>query len=191
MPGMSGFELLSVVRRRFPQVQAIAMSGAYMGRRIGGIAADAFYQKGTGIGRLLLIVQAMSRPERQTSRRHPGTPTPIWIAENGQGPFGRRYVTITCPECLRTFPQPTGAAIPVIQKAACTYCSALIRYAVVQPEDTAFGLHVISEIGRRMPTPPIDERPGVESRNGAQLSPLRKPVVPAPAIHATDWGQGE
>ncbi len=76
MPGMSGFELLSVVRRRFPQVQAIAMSGAYMGDGAsGGIAADAFYQKGTGIGRLLQIVQAMSRPERRRAavireRRH-------------------------------------------------------------------------------------------------------------------------
>jgi CheY-like chemotaxis protein len=32
MPGMSGFELLSVVRRRFPAIQVIAMSGAFFGR---------------------------------------------------------------------------------------------------------------------------------------------------------------
>ena len=31
MPQMSGFEFLSVVRRRFPQVAVIASSGAYMG----------------------------------------------------------------------------------------------------------------------------------------------------------------
>ena len=31
MPGMNGFELLSVVRRRFPSVQTIAMSGAFSG----------------------------------------------------------------------------------------------------------------------------------------------------------------
>ena len=29
MPGMSGFELLSVVRRRYPAVLVIAMSGAF------------------------------------------------------------------------------------------------------------------------------------------------------------------
>jgi CheY-like chemotaxis protein len=29
MPRMSGFELLSVVRRRFPQILTVAMSGAY------------------------------------------------------------------------------------------------------------------------------------------------------------------
>jgi CheY-like chemotaxis protein len=31
MPGMSGFELLSVVHRRFPAIQVIAMSGAFSG----------------------------------------------------------------------------------------------------------------------------------------------------------------
>ncbi len=29
MPQMSGYELLSIVRRRFPQVLTVAMSGAY------------------------------------------------------------------------------------------------------------------------------------------------------------------
>lgn len=48
MPQMSGFELLSVVRRRFPQISVIAMSGAYhSGDAIpGGVIADAFYAKG-------------------------------------------------------------------------------------------------------------------------------------------------
>jgi CheY-like chemotaxis protein len=31
MPGMSGFELLSVVRRRFPEIRVIAMSGSFLG----------------------------------------------------------------------------------------------------------------------------------------------------------------
>ncbi|HVG92086.1 MAG TPA: response regulator, partial [Alphaproteobacteria bacterium] len=48
MPQMSGFELLSVVRRRFPQISVIAMSGAYhSGDSVpGGVIADAFYAKG-------------------------------------------------------------------------------------------------------------------------------------------------
>jgi CheY-like chemotaxis protein len=36
MPGMSGFELLSVVRRRFPAIQVIVMSGAVLRRRCTG-----------------------------------------------------------------------------------------------------------------------------------------------------------
>ena len=48
MPQMSGFELLSVLRRRFPEILVIAMSGAYeSGDHVpGGVIADAFYAKG-------------------------------------------------------------------------------------------------------------------------------------------------
>src|SRR5690349_6800291 len=42
MPRMSGFEFLSVLRRRFPQILVVAMSGAYAaGDEIpGGVIAD-------------------------------------------------------------------------------------------------------------------------------------------------------
>jgi CheY-like chemotaxis protein len=48
MPQMSGFELLFVVRRRFPEIPVIAVSGAYeSGDQVpGGVIADAFYPKG-------------------------------------------------------------------------------------------------------------------------------------------------
>src|ERR671934_1286593 len=47
MPHMSGFEFLSVVRRRFPQISVVAMSGAYTAGAVpSGVIADAFYAKG-------------------------------------------------------------------------------------------------------------------------------------------------
>ena len=47
MPQMSGFELLSVVRRRFPEILVVASSGAYDSSAIpDGVIADAFYAKG-------------------------------------------------------------------------------------------------------------------------------------------------
>src|SRR6185436_11902208 len=60
MPQMSGFEFLSVVRRRFPQVLVIAMSGAYKaGDAVpGGIIADAFYGKGSDSPATLLRLVA-------------------------------------------------------------------------------------------------------------------------------------
>jgi CheY-like chemotaxis protein len=60
MPQMSGFELLSVVRRRFPQISVIAMSGAYhSGEAVpGGVIADAFYPKGPGTPKMLLRIVA-------------------------------------------------------------------------------------------------------------------------------------
>ena len=65
MPGMSGFEFLSVVRRRFPGVALIAMSGAFCGDEgPSGSAADAFFQKGCGVRALLKIIEGLPRPER-------------------------------------------------------------------------------------------------------------------------------
>jgi CheY-like chemotaxis protein len=60
MPGLSGFDLLSVVRRRFPAIRVIAMSGAFTGSEAtSGLAADAFYQKGSSMGCLLKIIEAL------------------------------------------------------------------------------------------------------------------------------------
>jgi CheY-like chemotaxis protein len=60
MPGMSGFELLSVVKHRFPAMLTIAMSGAFQGDEVpSGVAADGFYQKGSSMGSLLMILGAL------------------------------------------------------------------------------------------------------------------------------------
>ena len=57
MPGMSGFEFLSVVLRRFPAVRRIAMGGAYSGDGVPlGVAADAFNEKGSKLASLLNII---------------------------------------------------------------------------------------------------------------------------------------
>lgn len=46
MPNMSGFELLSIVRRRFPQIPAIAVSGEFQpAAEPLGVLADAFFAK--------------------------------------------------------------------------------------------------------------------------------------------------
>ena len=48
MPRMSGFEFLQIVRRRFPAIHLIAMSGAFSGDEVpSGVPADAFYRKGS------------------------------------------------------------------------------------------------------------------------------------------------
>ncbi len=152
MPGMSGFELLSVVRRRFPAIQVIAMSGAFSGDAVpAGVAADAFYEKGSRPGSLLQIVEAMTRSERPPSFQHPDTLAPIWIPTNGHDPSGEAYVTITCPECLRTFPQVLGEAVCVIQESACVYCSSLIHYAIVQSADPVLPKVLQRKPGAGMP----------------------------------------
>jgi CheY-like chemotaxis protein len=65
MVGMSGFELLSEVRRRFPEIQTIATSGAFSGDEVpSGVAADGFYQKGSSLGSLLRMLETAPWPKR-------------------------------------------------------------------------------------------------------------------------------
>jgi CheY-like chemotaxis protein len=144
MPGMSGFELLSVVRRRFPRVWVIAMSSAFSGDGIPvGIAADNYYEKGARIGGLLETVAEMSRPGNRGAKRAGNAVLPIWVPKNGHDEAGRAYITIYCPECLRTFPQMLGDQIGEIHEADCIYCKSLTRYAIVKP----VGGHAIGAAG--------------------------------------------
>jgi CheY-like chemotaxis protein len=70
MPGMSGFELLSEVRRQFPSIQTIAMSGAFQGDEVpSGIAADGFYQKGSSMGSLLRLMGGLHRRDGISSKQ--------------------------------------------------------------------------------------------------------------------------
>jgi CheY-like chemotaxis protein len=83
MPGISGFELLSMVRDLFPAIQVIATSGDFSGIFIPpGVSADAFYEKGSRLGHLLQIVTAMSNGERPSFLKHPSTSAHAWTPSN-------------------------------------------------------------------------------------------------------------
>jgi CheY-like chemotaxis protein len=131
MPRMSGFELLSVVRRRMPKIYVIASSGAFSGGEVPhGIAADAFYEKATGLGTLFqLLAAAPSEPVRAGS----DASTPIWISPSRRDASSVAKVLVTCPECMRAFSLTVGAADFVIREAHCVYCETTIHYATVQP----------------------------------------------------------
>jgi CheY-like chemotaxis protein len=153
MPGMSGFEFLSVVRRRFPGILVVAMSGAFSGNGVQpGVAADAFYEKATGLGSLLQIVEDLAHLERPTIRL-PSRRAPIWIQSNGHDPSGGAYVVIACPECLRTFPQVLGKAISPLHETACVHCSSLIDYAIVQPMNPTSPQSFQRKPGKVIPMP--------------------------------------
>jgi CheY-like chemotaxis protein len=57
MPIMSGYEFLAEVRRQFPRVPRVAMSGSHAGSEVPpGVIANAFFGKGGDILNLLDIV---------------------------------------------------------------------------------------------------------------------------------------
>jgi CheY-like chemotaxis protein len=132
MPGMSGFELLYVVQRRFPAIRVVAMSGAYAGDKVPeGIAAHAFHAKGTNPKALFQTVEAMAQRKRDSLIKLPSMPALIWIARNIHDCSGQAYVLLSCPVCLRTFPELLAHGIP-IHKSKCIFCQTLLRYAIVQ-----------------------------------------------------------
>ncbi len=133
MPGMSGFEFLSVVRRRFPAIQVIAMSSVVAADGVpSGVAADTFYQKGSGPGSLLQIIRAMASPDLPPLPRRARTSAPIWVERNAQQFSGAPFIMLTCPECLRIFPKVSLEIQSSVNEARCIYCHGLFRYAVVQ-----------------------------------------------------------
>lgn len=137
MPGMGGFEFLSVVRRRFPSVRAVAMSSAFSGAEVPpGISADAYYEKATNFNTLLEIVKKMIRVERPVAFQESSTASPIWLTKAGLALSGEEYVVIACPQCLRTFPQVAfGETAVLSHETGCIHCSSEIHYAIVDTLD--------------------------------------------------------
>jgi len=69
MPGMSGRELLTHVRRLFPTIMVIATSGSFSSKEVpASILADALYLKGSGVSSLLELLRALPRMNPRTLR---------------------------------------------------------------------------------------------------------------------------
>jgi CheY-like chemotaxis protein len=134
MPQMSGFEFLSVVRRRFPEVLVVAMSGAYgAGDAVpGGVIADAFYAKGRNKPEVLLtLIADLFRTSASQVIGHTRQSAPVWIPRNGKDSHGIPYVVLTCTECLRSFPlNVMGEATPAVLTTPCIFCLNEVRYII-------------------------------------------------------------
>jgi DNA-binding response OmpR family regulator len=60
MPGMSGMDLISHVRSRYPATLIVAMSGDYQGDSVpAGIIADRYYPKGQHPHNLLAVIASL------------------------------------------------------------------------------------------------------------------------------------
>lgn len=134
MPNMSGFEFLSVVRRRFPQIPVVAISGAYeCGDAVpGGIIADGFYAKGQHHPETLLVTVAeLIRTAAARAKAHQQQSAPVWIPRNGKDSHGVPFIVVTCTECLRSFPLSVAEeTVPEIQETSCLFCPNTVRFIV-------------------------------------------------------------
>ena len=134
MPQMSGFEFLSVVRRRFPEISVIATSGAYQdGESIpGGVIADAFYSKGRNDPEgMLRMVADLFETKAARAVSHNRLSAPVWIPRNGKDANGVPFIVVTCTECLRSFPlSVTTENLQEIQETPCMFCATPVRYII-------------------------------------------------------------
>jgi CheY-like chemotaxis protein len=144
MPRMTGFELLSVIRRRFPEIHVIAMSGAFDGDEVPhGVAADAYYQKsGRQIGTLVEVIENILRAKGVPEAADPEeidpaqTQVALWVIRRGT-PIDAPHILLTCPQCLRSFPHCTGNENNMqVTQTPCVFCSAPICYALLDPNIT-------------------------------------------------------
>ena len=134
MPQMSGYELLSIVRRRFPQIMTVAMSGEYHGDALPpGVIADSFFAKGQSPRGLLVTLANLIQTSETCITAHQKEGAPAWIPRNGNDAHGVPYVVVTCAECLRAF------QLPVVEETAgevletsCRFCPSKNRY-IIEP----------------------------------------------------------
>ena len=128
MPNMSGFELLSVIRRRFPHIPVIVISGEYSGDPPGGVIADAFFAKGQYSPEELFhkIAQLIEQSPVRANLAKPDR-APVWVPLNEQG-----YFVVTCTDCLRSFSVPEGEVDKrlEVRETTCTFCETTVRYLV-------------------------------------------------------------
>jgi DNA-directed RNA polymerase subunit RPC12/RpoP len=127
MPNMSGFELLSIVRRRFPHVPVIAISGEYVTDGMPpGLLMDVFFQKGGYTQAQLfetirrLVAESPIRPHLAKCDK-----APLWIPRRDAG-----YIVAVCTECLRSFPVDDESTGTEIREAECPSCGIGVKYMV-------------------------------------------------------------
>ncbi len=128
MPNMSGFELLAIIRRRFPQIGVIVISGEFIANvETSGLLMNAFFQKGHYKPQQL--IDTMRELYKECPIRPPlakPTHAPLWINRRNN-----QYLLATCTECLRSFPiEQDEAAGQGVQSAECPSCGTTISYVV-------------------------------------------------------------
>ena len=125
LPNMSGFELLAVIRKRFPGIGVVAYSGEFSPLGPEGVLADRFLRKGENSAFELLeeVRDLLQELPLRAQQAKPDT-APAWLPRSVTG-----YVVVTCPFCLRSFSVPTrNIEFGVVHKDPCLDCGAEVAF---------------------------------------------------------------
>lgn len=127
MPRMAGIEFISVVRRRFPSIRVIGLSGAIPNEVPKESKPDVWFDKsGLNISELLRAVHDLVRRTPDRTDLPQGTTAPGWKQPGFAG-----YIILTCPDCLRTF-RANGTPENKAREATavCVYCEARVPFVI-------------------------------------------------------------
>ena len=127
MPRMSGMEFVSVVRRRFPSISVIVLSGQIPDEVPPEAEPDVWLKKGAlDIGGLLRTLHDLVRKTPDVVNLPQLVTTPVRARPGFAG-----YVILNCPDCLRRF---AGTITPenksVEGTAVCIYCEARVPFLI-------------------------------------------------------------
>jgi CheY-like chemotaxis protein len=127
MPRMSGIEFVSVVRRRFPSIPVIGLSGSIPNEVPAEARPDVWFEKGAlNFSELLQVLHDLVRrsPDRADLPQVVTTPVRTRLGFAG-------YFILTCPDCLRTFAATSTPENKAVEgTAVCTYCEARVPFLI-------------------------------------------------------------
>ena len=127
MPNMNGFELLAVVREKFPKIPVIAISGEFVGDQVQGLLADLFLQKGSySPQEMLLSIETLIDKPYEERKAAQVSGTSVWA------PTGDAALMVTCSECFKSFPlEPCDDQTKKSTEVQCIFCGATLQYRLV------------------------------------------------------------
>jgi len=128
MPRMTGYEFLSIVRRRMPDIRIVAMSGSVIpGSPMEILPIDHFYAKGEAFDGLVAVLNCLA--EGTPSVKRPIAAT-AFQALNSEVLRRNGELSIQCMDCFRTF--MISAQDDGYSTTSCVHCGALVTVRVVR-----------------------------------------------------------
>ena len=131
MPRMSGIEFISVVRRRFPSIPVIVLSGSIQRELPEEVRPDRWFRKyAQQVPELLQAVHDLARKTPDCAYLPQVISTPVRTRPGGDG-----YFVLTCTDCLRLFQVTSTPENKTVERTAvCVYCEARVPFLIESSE---------------------------------------------------------
>jgi len=131
MPRMSGIEFISVVRRRFPSIPVIVLSGSIQRELPAEARPDRWFRKSVQqVPELLQAVHDLARKTPDCADLPQVISTPIRTRPDGAG-----YFVLTCTDCLRSFQVTSTPENKTVERTAvCVHCEARVPFLIESSE---------------------------------------------------------